>query len=173
MEIQKFKQEEIQTLLSLRGAVINDVVYHVWSNNTNEQEEYQCLDWLELRFEDKSRLTFTAGEESDGIKIVIFDIIEERKKLLEQFQGKIDIKSFRVVKMDLWADVLNEKITEVKLTKIKEDFYPNDEMIIAFENDNQLKIGLSHEDGLSVDVFEDEPPVITSLDDYPEEDIDE
>ncbi|KXX67200.1 hypothetical protein [Flammeovirga sp. SJP92] len=167
-EIQKFQASEINTLKGLAGAKINDVIYHVWSNIAKDDEEYQCLDWLELRFEDKTRLTFTAGEESDGIKIVIFDIIEERKKLLEQFQGKIDIKSFRVIKMDLWADVLHETITEVKLSKIKEDFYLNDEMILVFENENQLKIRLSEEDGLKVEVFEDEPPVINSLDDYPE-----
>ncbi|NLR92220.1 MULTISPECIES: hypothetical protein [Flammeovirga] len=168
-EIQKFKPEEIKTLQSLVGVSINDVIYHIWSNMSNESEEFQCLDWLELRFDDKTRLTFTAGEESDGIKIVSFDPVTERTKLLEQFNGKIDIKSFRVIKMDVWADVLNQKIVNVKLTKIKDDFYPNDEMILVFENENQVKISLSHEDGLAVDVHEDEPPVITSLDDFPEE----
>ena len=168
-KIQKFTKDEVATLQALAGVAINDVIYHIWSNTSNEQEEFQCLDWLELRFDDKTRLTFTAGEESDGIKIVSFDPVEERKKLLEQFDGKIDIKSFRVVRMEIWAEILNQKISNVKLTKIKEDFYPNDEMILVFENENQIKICISHEDGLVVEEFEDEPPVITSLDDYPEE----
>lgn len=166
-DIQKFQESEIKTLTGLAGAKINDVIYHVWSNIAKDNEEYQCLDWLELRFEDKTRLTFTAGEESDGIKIVIFDVVSERKKLLEQFQGKIDIKSFRVVKMDIWADVLHETIKEVKLAKIRDDFFLNDEMIIAFENEEQLKIRISEEDGLKVEVYEDEPPVITSIEDFP------
>lgn len=167
-EIQKFQISEINTLKGLTGTKINDVIYHVWSNIAKDDEEYQCLDWLELRFEDKTRLTFTAGEESNGIKIVIFDVVEERKKLLKQFEGKIDIKSFRVVKMDIWADILHSTISKIKLSKIKEDFYLNDEMILVFENENQLKIRISEEDGLKVEVYEDEPPVINSLDNYPD-----
>ncbi|OHX65715.1 hypothetical protein [Flammeovirga pacifica] len=168
-QLQKFSLDEVKTLQSLAGAAINDVIYHIWSNTSNEQEEYQCLDWLELRFDDKTRLTFTAGEESDGIKIVVFDPVKERKKLLEQFDGKIDIKSFRVVKMDIWNDILNQKITNVKLTKIKDDFFPNDEMILVFANESQIKISISYEDGLLVEEYEDEPPVINSLDNFPEE----
>lgn len=157
-----FSEKEIAAISGLKDETLEYVIYHVWTNVAKQGEMYECLDWLELRFKGMSRIFLTAGEESDGIKVINFDLAEKKKEVAEQFGGQIEIRSYIMNEMELWKPAINLPIEEVKLHQIKETVL-NDEIILKFdtkdteteEDEHQILIGLAHDEGLTVELHED------------------
>ncbi|MEH0155886.1 hypothetical protein V6R21_17200 [Limibacter armeniacum] len=155
---QFFSEKEIKVLQSITGSTISHVLYHVWTNVSKPSEIFESLDWLELRFEDQSRIILTAGEESDGIKIAEINMVDEIERVKEQFGGQIEIRSYLMNEMEIWKPAIGNPIREVSFHQVRKEKVMNDEITLKFEGeeDHQLMISLSSEEGLLVELHEDD-----------------
>ncbi|PWJ40180.1 hypothetical protein [Sediminitomix flava] len=155
--------EIYKALKNLKGASLEQVVYHVWTNTANKKEMFECLDWMEIRFTDKSRITLTAGEESDGIKVVSLDLVKERKEVIDKFNGQIDILSYDMNDSKLWEPIISKEILDVKFNTNRNGEAFDDELYLHFEVKNEegetepyiVLITLSHEEGLIAEFYEE------------------
>lgn len=157
-----FEIKELQRLVSLEGKQLTKAIYHNWVNLAAFPQTSQWLMWLELRFEDGDIIFLTAGDTSDGMSLATPDIEAERKRLKEQFQGKISLVTTDMTTEEHWAPALDMPLNSVELEKVDENSYYNDAMLFIWgAREHMLEIRAHHEDGILVDWFEDDPGPIT------------
>jgi hypothetical protein len=147
-----FTVAEVYQLTELVNETLRDVIYHYWLNKA-EENNFEVLDWIELRCESGKNLMLTAGLETDGIKIVDINIQDEKKRLEEEFKGLVSIVSKSAAKHKHWADCLGKAITP---SFVKHDGRAlNDSFVLKFEDAHDIEIYLGLE-GMEVEYFEED-----------------
>lgn len=150
-----FSFEHLQLLNALEGKILSDVIYFVWINRIQQQSPLIFIDKLQLKFEDKSFITLSAGEESDGLRIIEnFDPAQEALRLDEQFSGKILLKPHNAKKDRFWEEVTGRPIWYVQLSK-ENDQYLSDAIVLDFGKEKRL-IAVSPEEGIIIDFYEED-----------------
>jgi hypothetical protein len=154
-----FTFEELKKLSALEGKKIADVIYHKWINKADPSQAYEFIDKLQIGFSDGSNIVLTAGEESDGLRILEeYNVTKDILMLEEQFEGKITIRSFRANKSEHFKDVMELPISSVQLSK-DGDQYLADAIVFEFDKGSgpleRRLVALSPEEGIIVDYFED------------------
>ena len=147
-----FTTDEVYQITALVNEELAGVVYHYWINTASGQR-FEVLDWITLVFKSGERMTFTAGLETDGIKIAEPDFEAERKRLEEEFKGTVTIESKDASKSKFWKETIGKSITPSLLKH--EGRVLNDSLVLKFEDDNSVEIFLGLE-GLEVDFFDEE-----------------
>jgi hypothetical protein len=148
---------DLVALNSMEGKQIEKITYHVWENRVNPDpnELFESLDWLELEFTDNSIICFTAAEESDGIKLIEFNLDEERARITALFGNKIQLVSHDMTFSETWIQATMLPITAVELMADKTQQYLNNAMMLRF-SDHQMLIGLNPHEGLLVELVEED-----------------
>jgi hypothetical protein len=147
-----FTVAEVYQITELVNETLKDVVYHFWVNKAKEHT-FEVLDWIELRCSSGKNIMFTAGLESDGIKIVDVNIQDEKTKLEKEFKGLVTVVSKSAAKHKLWADCLGKTITP---SFVKHDGRAlNDSFVLKFEGAHDIEIYLGLE-GMEVEYFEED-----------------
>lgn len=154
-----FTEQEVHTLHKLEGLKLEHAIYHVWTNLANSKDVFQSLDWIELRFYENIAVYLTAGEESDGIKLVDFDLLEERKRVRETFGDMIEIRSYLMDHSEQWAPAIGHTVSSLELHEVRKGMFMNDELLLRFssEEPHAVLISLAAEEGLLVELHEDLP----------------
>ncbi len=152
-----FSDEEIVTLNALENKLLSTIKYHYWVNNTQANNPYQTLDYIEFQFIDGSVL-FLSGKTKNGISIEKPDIEEERRSVKSKFGNNINVISLDMSHEILWQPTLSHHLEYVALRKGQEHHYLNDAVLMNF---GEYEILIYHdEDGLLVeemlDLEEDE-----------------
>lgn len=147
-----FTTDEVYKLAALVNETLASVTYHYWVN-TAQGQRFEVLDWITLHFESGNNLWLTAGEETDGIKLIEADFPSMQKRLEEEFKGAVTLESKDVSGHKLWKDAIGKAITPSLVHH--EERVLNDSIAFHFEgSEDSLEIFLGIE-GLEVDYFEE------------------
>ena len=147
-----FTADELYKIAALVNEGISSVEYHYWVNKAHEQR-FEVLDWITLHFESGNTMWLTAGEESDGIKLIEGDIPSLKSRLESEFRGVVTLESKEVSGHKVWKDALGKAITP-SLIYVKENAL-NDSLVLKFEGADSVEISLGIE-GLEVEFYDDE-----------------
>lgn len=157
-QMEEFKEEnfftadELYKIAALVNETISSVDYHYWVNVSHDQR-FEVLDWITIHFISGNNLWLTAGEESNGIKLMEADIPALGKKLEKEFKGVVKLESKDVSNHKMWKETLGKAITPSLVHH--EDRALNDSLVLKFEGADDLEIFLGIE-GLEVDYYEEE-----------------
>jgi hypothetical protein len=147
-----FTADELYKIAALVNESIASVTYHFWVN-TAQGQRFEVLDWITLHFQSGNSMWLTAGEDSDGIKLLEADFPSLKAKLEEEFKGVVTYESKDVSNHKLWKDVLGKAITPSLIHH--EERALNDSLVLHFEgSEDSLEIFLGIE-GLEVDYYEE------------------
>ncbi|MCB0819787.1 MAG: hypothetical protein KDC13_04120 [Bacteroidetes bacterium] len=147
-----FETDELYKIAALVNETISSVVYHYWVNKSHGQR-FEVLDWITLNFNSGNHMWLTAGEESDGIKLLEADIPALKNKLESEFKGVVTLESKDVSGHKIWKPVLGKPITP-SLIQVG-DKALNDTLVLKFEGADSIEISLGIE-GLEVEFFEED-----------------
>jgi len=147
-----FTADELYQIAALVNETIASVDYHYWVNKAHGQR-FEVLDWITFNFHSGNQMWLTAGEESDGIKLMKGDIPHLKDKLENEFKGVVTLESKEVSGHKVWKDTLGKAITP-SLIYVKENAL-NDSLVLKFEGADSVEISLGIE-GLEVEFYDDE-----------------
>jgi hypothetical protein len=147
-----FTADEMYKIASLVNETIASVEYHYWVNNSHGQR-FEVLDWITIHFQSGANIWLTAGENSDGIRLIEADIPALGKKLHEEFKGIVVLESKDVTSHKLWKETIGKPITPSLIHH--ENKALNDSIALKFEGADDLEIFLGIE-GLEVDYYEED-----------------
>lgn len=143
-----FSDEELMVLHSKEGKRLASVDYIIWQNQSAKGDGYQALDWVELQFEDGDRIAFTAGEESDGLRIAPLDFPAEQLKIQQQFSGQVILEREPVSNGKVWNKAIGTPLSAVGLLEGPDGNIQNNQLQLDF---NGIKIRFElHEEGMLV-----------------------
>ena len=143
-----FSQEELARLNSLEGRVLVQTTYYIWKNLTQKGDDYQALDWVELTFADGETVAFTAGEESDGLRVTDLDYAQEQARIQVQFNGQVALERLDVSAGNIWQPAIGTRLSAVGLLEGPDIHVPNNQLQLNFEG-TQIRFELN-EEGLIV-----------------------
>ncbi|MEX1189523.1 MAG: hypothetical protein WED33_09715 [Bacteroidia bacterium] len=147
-----FTADEMYKIASLVNETISSVEYHYWVNKSHDQR-FEVLDWITIHFHSGNNLWLTAGEDSDGIKLMEADIPALDKKLHEEFKGIVTLESKDVSNHKIWKETIGKAITPSLIHH--ENRALNDTIALKFEGADDVEIYLGIE-GLEVDYYEED-----------------
>lgn len=147
-----FSPDELYAIAALVNEQLAGVVYHYWVNKASESP-FEVLDYITLAFRSGHSVTFTAGEESDGLKLADPDFNAIRTKLEEEFKGKVTIESRDVSKHKFWKAAIGREITPSLMRY--EGRVLNDSLVLKFPDSDPIEIFLGLE-GMEVDYFDED-----------------
>jgi hypothetical protein len=149
-----FSDHQLRLLTSAEGKTLKKVLIYFWVNRFNKDAQIDLIDNVELVFTDDSSLVITCNDESTGIAILDdFNFEEEKASLKQEFGDKIKMIPIDASTTSMWKDVIGETIESFQLSKEDEQFF-NDALIINFGAEKR-SIGISPNDGLIIDYWED------------------
>ena len=150
-----FTHDELASLKAMEKKTLSGVICHFWQNKTRPDDVFEFLDKLELLFNDGTRIVITANEEDEtGIEVVNdFNAEKNRLMLLQEFGGRIDLRSEDFSDNAIWAFAIGKKIENVKLVDIGDNCYSNNAVLLDF-GDEKLEIHPGME-GLIVEPYEE------------------
>ncbi|HTL82817.1 MAG TPA: hypothetical protein VL651_13985 [Bacteroidia bacterium] len=150
-----FNHEELLAFKNCENKPLTKVVHHFWINRTQPGELFEFLDKIELTFGDNSRLVFaTKTDELPGICLdQDFDSEKEKFLLMNDFGGKIDMRSSVETSSGLWKDAEGKILREVQLVDDGENTYRDDAVLLDF-GDHKIELRPAAE-GLILEPFED------------------
>ena len=128
-----FTDEELFHLNSKEGKRLAAVDYIIWQNMTAKGDGYQALDWVELQFDDGDRIAFTAGEESDGLRITELNFALEQTKVQQQFAGQVSLVRESVSNGQVWKRAIGNRLTSVGLLEGPDEKIQNNQLQLDFE----------------------------------------
>jgi len=147
-----FTTDEVYKLAALVNESLGSVSYHFWVN-TAQGQRFEVLDWISLHFVSGHSMWLTAGEETDGIKLIEADFPSLKKRLEEEFKGAVTLESKDVSGHKFWEGAIGKAITPSLIHH--EDRVLNDSIALHFEgSEDSIEIFLGIE-GLEVDYFEE------------------
>jgi hypothetical protein len=147
-----FTTDEVYKLAALVNESLESVSYHFWVN-TAQGQRFEVLDWISLHFVSGHSMWLTAGEETDGIKLIEADFPSLKKRLEEEFKGAVTLESKDVSGHKFWEGAIGKAITPSLIHH--EDRVLNDSIALHFEgSEDSIEIFLGIE-GLEVDYFEE------------------
>lgn len=148
-----FTEADLITLKSFDGKVLAQVVCYLWQNLVNAEEPVELIDALELRFSDKTRLTFSSDELGEGLSLRPYILKEENELLAKEFNGQIKIFGLDASSTKMWLEVVGKPLINIKITKENELFL-NDSVLLNFEAEPRT-LEISPMDGLVIDYYEE------------------
>lgn len=161
MEHNYFTQKETQSIKKLERYAIEGVYYTFWENNSKKDAIYECLDYLELKLSDGTMLCFTAGEESDALRLVEdFDFEKENELLKERFQNQVKLYRSEVTTSDTWVGAVSSDLKEIRFSIDENGNYLNIGFGLQY-TDFMIAIGLG-EEGIYVELYEQDDEEIES-----------
>lgn len=149
-----FSDQQLRLLTSVEGKTLKKVVIYFWVNRLNPEAQIDLIDNVELVFSDDTTLVITCNDDSTGINVLNdFNFGEEKAALKTEFGDKIRIIPIDASTTKMWADVIGESIESVELSKEDGQFL-DDALILNFGMEKR-SIGISPNDGLIIDYWED------------------
>lgn len=149
-----FSDHQLRLLSSAEGKTLQKVIIYFWVNRLNPDAQIDLIDNVELVFSDGSSLVITCNEDSSGIQVLDdFNFEEEKAGLKTEFGDKIRIIPIDASTTKMWTDVIGETIEAVELSREDEQFL-DDALILNFGTEKR-SIGISPNDGLIIDYWED------------------
>ena len=149
-----FTDHQLKLLTSVEGKTLKKVVIYFWVNRFNKDAQIDLIDNVELVFTDDTTFVITCNDESTGIFILDdFNFEHEKEALKQEFGDKIKMIPIDASTTSMWKDVIGETIESFQLSKEDEQFL-NDALIINFGAEKR-SIGISPNDGLIIDYWED------------------
>jgi hypothetical protein len=149
-----FSDHQLKLLTTAEGKTLKKVLIYFWVNRLNPNAQIDLIDNVELVFSDDTAMVITCNDESTGINILEdFNFEEEKAALKEEFGVKIKIIPIDASTTKMWTDVIGQTIESVELSKEDEQFL-NDALILNFGTEKR-SIGISPNDGLIIDYWED------------------
>lgn len=136
-----FSVKELQAIKSAEGQKVKTVVEHYWHNLP---ADFSFLSWVELQFENDSKLTFATDEDLSGLAIVDF-FIEVEEDQAAALGGQVLIQSDDVSETALWKSVIGSTLLEVGVVKEAENWYKSTQALLKFET-NQVIVEKSEEE---------------------------
>lgn len=147
-----FSTEEVYKILALVNEKLSGVTYYFWVNKSQEQH-FEVLDWIELKFESGNSLVLTAGLETDGIKVAEPDFDLIRANLRDEFKGVVTLEARDASGHKAWKDALGKAITPSLVRH--EGKMLNESIVLKFEDADDIEIYLGLE-GLEIDFYEED-----------------
>ncbi len=128
-----FTDDELFRLNELEGKVLSRATYVIWKNLTQKGDDFQALDWVKLDFEDGDQVVFTAGEESDGLRVTALDLGLEQTRIQQQFGGQVALEETDVSTGSVWGSAIGKKLTSVGLLEGPDKKVQNNQLQLDFE----------------------------------------
>ncbi|GIV27776.1 MAG: hypothetical protein KatS3mg027_1590 [Bacteroidia bacterium] len=146
----------LNELIKAQDKVLSEVICYLWVNTINPKEPIDVIDAVEFVFSDGSKLALTGNESQEGLTFIQYNFEEEKEHIEREFEGKIKIFKVKANVTEMWKDVINTKLTKVRLTKDKEsEHYLCDEIVLEFENNEMRLIQVHPLDGVIIDYYEE------------------
>jgi hypothetical protein len=149
-----FRLEEMQTLRSFDGQVLQEVVYYTWTHATQSGAmQYQFLLCVEMAFESGERLLLSSGENSVSIQVIEAKQLVELARRLQEVHGQPVIHRFSADANSLWHKVLRHPLQSVQLSRHPgSDCYANDVVLFRFAQ-FPILVGLGIKEGLEISPY--------------------
>ncbi len=149
-----FTDHQLKLLTAAEGKTLKKVIVYFWVNRFNPDAHVDLIDNVELVFTDDTTLIITCDEEAAAINVIDdFNFEEEKAQLKQEFGDKIKMIPIDASTTKMWADVIGETIEAFELSREDSQFL-NDALIINFGSEKR-SIGISPNDGLIIDYWED------------------
>ena len=146
-----FTREELLTLQSFEGKVLQGIQHVLWQNIKQTAGGYEALDWIVLDFTDNSQLTFTSDEENTGIFFEhAFQFEKKERETLKEFGGQVILIRRDMRDEPPWIDAIGKTLKWIGLEEESEGIFSREALRLDF-GDWAVDIGME-EEGLKVDV---------------------
>ncbi|MDP5171361.1 MAG: hypothetical protein NWR72_14045 [Bacteroidia bacterium] len=127
-----FTESELKDLNALEGRELSQVFYTVWNNLSAKGGDFQALDWVELFFADGHEIAFTAGEESDGLRVTELNFGLEQTRIQQQFNGQVMLQRLDVSSGAVWQAALGKKLLSVGMLEGPDGLIQNNQLQLNF-----------------------------------------
>lgn len=141
-----FSIKELEAIKTVEGQKLKSVIEHYWHNLP---ANFSFLSWVELQFENETRLTFATDEDLSGLAIVDF-FIEVEEDQAAALGGQVLIQSDDVSESALWKSAIGAVLLEVGVVKEAENWYKSTQALLKFENEEVLVEKSEQEEGIVV-----------------------
>ncbi len=148
-----YSNEELTLLQGMEGKTLLRVMYHFWVNKTDSIDPLRFLDYMELIFEDQSKIIFHRPDEEERISpLTDLKLHELHQEVLQQFKDKIGYVSKDFSGDEVWKNLIGCPIISVLLDEEEPRIFTTEALVIETEKDKVL-IGLSMHEGLEAGKF--------------------
>lgn len=148
--------QTLYKLNEIQGKCLQFVICYLWINQINPKEPIDLIDAVEFIFSDGDKITLSGNEYQEGLIFVNYDFEQQKNLIEKEFQGKIKIYKVNASNTDMWKDVIDQKIINIRLTKDQtSNQYLSDEIIMEFENKEMRLIQVHPIDGVILDYYEE------------------
>lgn len=148
--------QTLYKLNEIQGKCLQYVICYLWINQINPKEPIDLIDAVEFIFSDGDKITLSGNEYQEGLIFVNYDFEQQKNLIEKEFQGKIKIYKVNASNTDMWKDVIDQKIINIRLTKDQtSNQYLSDEIIMEFENKEMRLIQVHPIDGVILDYYEE------------------
>ncbi len=159
MERSYFTTKDVDEIERFIGRKISSVTYYLWHNNANQDNGFEFLYALELKFEDKGELLISSGDTEENPKLCFNEIAiaEEQLKLDQTFNGRLTINEFDASDESPWNEVTGKVILrmEADLDAENKKFYGD--FINLQTEQTVLRISIHPQgDGLNIELLEED-----------------
>jgi len=144
-----FISEELKSLLSMEGNVLDRMVYYYWQNRAKKGEEFEYIDAIGFYFKSIAPVFVRYDESCEGLCVPKFDFELENLKLQAEFGGALIIKERDRSASVLWKDLIGKNIDQVLI----EENSNKQIMIEIGGQDILIEAGL---EGLEIGIYEEE-----------------
>ncbi|GAB4447289.1 MAG: hypothetical protein OHK0036_01330 [Bacteroidia bacterium] len=143
-------------LNNIQNKVLKSVVCYLWINQINPKQTIDVIDAIELIFENDEKIILSGNESQEGLCAIEYNFDEQKEFIEKEFQGKIRVFRVNASQTEMWKEVIDKKLIQVRLTKDKNtNQYLCDEMIFEFENKEMRLIQVHPLDGIILDYYEE------------------
>ena len=125
----KLSRVQIAMLKEIINKKIEKVSYFYWGVIN---DLHYSLDWIELSFNDKSKICFTFGDIAENIEIIDFNLDNKNSKIKTKFDGEVIITQEEMTQNGDWNLIKGKEIKKIEVC----DFngYCDGSVKIYFEN---------------------------------------
>ncbi len=146
----------LNKLYSLEGKTVDSVYCYLWINQVQPEKSIEIIDAVEFNFTDGDTVTISCNESQEGLIITDYNFEKQKETIEKTFPGKLKIFKVSTEKTEMWKNIINTKLTKVKLNIDKEaNKYLSDEFIFEFENKEMRLIQVHPLDGIILDYYEE------------------
>jgi hypothetical protein len=147
-----YNAEHLKLLKSAEGKVLNKVLYHFWVNKANLQDIFSFMEYMELYFNDDSKLILQKAEEISEmiLPLASLDIELLNHNLQVEFAGSLQYQTRDASNSKAWHNLINDTIDDV-LVEEEEGLFIAESIIIGTHK-HQTIIRLEN-DGLEAEEY--------------------
>lgn len=147
-----YNAEHLKLLKSAEGKVLNKVLYHFWVNKANPQDIFSFVEYMELYFNDDSKLILQKAEEISEmiLPLATLDIELLNHNLQVEFSGSLQYQTRDASNSKAWQNLINDTIDDV-LVEEEEGLFIAEAIIIGTHK-HQTIIRLEN-DGLEAEEY--------------------